>query len=82
MSRIRFHAGLFLPATPALQKRCSLRLVLSFDIRFRANSRLRSAPSVHPACAALRGEKHAVLASAPLAGFGDGQRLSAPVSQQ
>ena len=50
----------------------SLWLITSLDIRSRANSRLRSAPSVNPACAAARGAtERAVLASAPLAGFGD-----------
>jgi hypothetical protein len=36
-----------------------LRLITYFDIRFRANSRLRSAPSVNPACAAPRGANQA-----------------------
>ena len=63
-------AGLFLPATPALEESCSLWLVLAFDIRFPANYRLRSAPSVNSACAAPRGITTAVLASAPLRASG------------
>jgi hypothetical protein len=57
---------------------CSSR----FDIRFRANSRLRSAPSVHPACAALRGERPAVLASVPLRASGMDSASLRPNSQQ
>jgi hypothetical protein len=45
---------------------------LLFDIRFPLNSKLCSAPSVNPACAAPPAQtKRAVLASTPLAGFGD-----------
>ena len=59
----------------------SLRLIQFIDIRFPANSRLRSAPSVNPACAAPRGKQRRARFRAP-SGFGGGQRLSAPVSQQ
>jgi len=81
MSRIRFHAGLFLPATPAPMKGAAFGCSSRLDIRFPANARLRSAPSVNSACAAPRGIKAAVLASAPLRASGVDSASLRPIRQ-
>jgi len=73
-------AGLFLPATPTLRNRAAFGWSSRFDIRFRANSRLRSAPSVHPACAALRGKERRARFRAP-SGFGVDSASLRPNSQ-
>ena len=69
---ISIHAGLSPARNADPEKQCSAAFGWSsrLDIHFPANYRLRSAPSVNSACAAPRGIKTAVLASAPLAGFG------------